>query len=153
MPSHSVSYLLKYSSHSLCFLPLKLHRSSTFPVPSYFCPLFSAISVSQGVVWQRNASESCHHRPLIILGSSATCLSIWRRVRGQAKSSIASGESRGSLYATDKFSFTPSLLSSLNFIFHLCCHSWGNSTHLLPLTNVCFAKNKLVLFSVIHLVY
>lgn len=33
-------------------------------------------------------------------------------------------------------------IASLGFIFHLCCHSRGNSTYLLPLGNMCLASPK-----------
>lgn len=111
----------------------------TSEVVTLCCPLsFLSIFLLTLFVWQQNASESCHLPlpALIIPRSSATCLSLRRGVRGRAKSSIVAGESRGGLYVTDKFSFTPSPHSSLNFIFHLCCHSQGNGMHLLPLENM-----------------
>lgn len=52
-------------------------------VINLFCPLSFLLSECRGVVWQQNVSESCYLPPLIITGSSASCLSLWRGVRGQ----------------------------------------------------------------------
>lgn len=121
------------------FLFLPLYPAGHQALPSTLISLhFPSRSRWDELLLDSRMRESCLLPPAMIPGSSASYLSLWRGVRVRAKSSIASGEFRGDLHAADKFSFTPSLLSSLDFGFHLCCHSWGNRTHSLPLENILY---------------
>lgn len=102
-------YIMTWLPSLLCS-PLKNVSRSVFVFFLYISQVISlsrplsflstsllALSKSWSCLTANRIWELSSYSSLIIPGSSATCLSLWREVRGRAKSSIASGEIRRGL--------------------------------------------------------